>query len=128
MKKIPILAFIAIVFIYMRIRLDNTAIEASLVGAINTITLLYIIFDIMGNGYCTKMQKLNLSSYPRDTIQQQRVRWLAIMVVIIILFVFLGIVYFTKYASSKRNDILAIIALYLSIVSCEIGELFRGSR
>lgn len=128
MKKIPILAFIAIVFIYMRIRLDNTAIEASLVGAINTITLLYIIFDIMGNGYCTKMQKLNHSSYPRDTIQQQRVRWLAIMVVIIILFVFLGIVYFTKYASSKRNDILAIIALYLSIVSCEIGELFRGSR
>lgn len=126
MKKMTVLVLISIVFIYFRIVLNDSAHEVRLVGAINILALVYVVIDILGRAYSARMRKLKATSFPQKTIKQKQIAWIVGMSFVVIASVIVGTFYFTRYASSKANDILAIIALYLSLVCNEFEEWFKS--
>lgn len=115
-----ICVFALLVFLRVIIA-DKTYTEVGML-CLNTLALDYILLDIFIDAHTCIKRRLNTSALPTKTAIRKLKPLTFGMVILFIIFLGIQFAYISVWANSLTNDILTILALFISIESTALSD------
>lgn len=118
------LSLLTAIFILMRIVFTNSLQIVCVVSSINVIAFCYVSISILSKIYSSNEVYLKKTMIPRETITQTLGQQRTVFTILSLICISIGILYIIYLARTVVNDIISIIAIFLSLMSDHIVKFF----
>ncbi len=123
-RKAIAIALIVPLLIFVRHVSEPSPFLIYIVGAINIVAVIYVLFTISQRIYKKGFEKIKSRDIPTQfKDRKRRGSLVALWSIFVVVGIILPCIYLFRLCSSEGNDIVSIIALGLSIIDDEIVDL-----
>ena len=123
-RKSVAIILIVLLLIFVRHISEPSPFLIYIVGTINIVALIYVLFTILQGVYNKGFKKIQSRDIPDQFKDRKRIKSLAVLCgIFLVVGIIFPCIYLFILCSSERNDIVSIIALGLSIIDDEIVDL-----